>query len=368
MGRALTPEPPDLRGAYRGRRVLVTGHTGFKGTWLALWLARLEARVCGLALPPAGEPSLFAAVGGEAIVERHVVADIRTLGPVRHAVDTVEPEVVFHLAAQSLVRASYRDPAGTFATNVSGTAHVLEAVRLAPSVRAVVVVTSDKCYENREWPWGYRENDRLGGHDPYAASKAGAELVVEAYRRSFFEGRAGLGCASARAGNVIGGGDWAPDRLVPDCIRALAEGKRVPVRAPDAVRPWQHVLEPLQGYLLLGAHLLADPGRYSSAWNFGPAGEDVATVRDVVAAVVAAWGEGSWDDVGAGDREAPHEARLLLLSSEKARHALGWRPRWDRDRAIAETVAWYRGWLACPADARRLCERQLDAYEASAAR
>jgi CDP-glucose 4,6-dehydratase len=359
----------DIGAAYRGRRVLLTGHTGFKGGWLALWLKRLGAEVAGVALPAMDAPSLFASVDGEAIVDQHTLADIRDLGRLRAIFVDFEPEIVFHLAAQALVRPSYTDPAGTVATNVAGTANVLECVRITPSLQAVVIVTSDKCYENREWLWGYREIDRLGGHDPYAASKAAAEIVVEAFRRSFFAPTGRVGCATARAGNVIGGGDWAPERLIPDCVRALSRGARVQVRHPAAVRPWQHVLEPLWGYLLLGARLLAQPERFSSAWNFGPDAEGIVTVGALVEQFIKAWGAGAWEEANPAPENAPHEAHTLRLDCEKARRELAWRPRWHLERAVDEAAAWYREWNGgAGTSARILCERQIDAYERSSAR
>ncbi len=340
------PNEPALADAFAGRRVLLTGHTGFKGAWLTLWLESLGARVTGFALPPATTPALFdeLALAGRC---EHVVGDVRDPAAVREVVRACRPEVVLHLAAQPLVRYSYDHPVETFATNVLGTAHVLEAVRRERLRCAVVVVSSDKCYQNREWPYGYREDDPMGGHDPYSASKGGTELVVSSYRSSFFPperlAEHGVALASARAGNVIGGGDWALDRIVPDAVRSLCEGKPIPVRNPLAVRPWQHVLEPLGGYLLLAARLLGAPGdaaRCCGPWNFGPSPESARPVRDVVAAAVASWGEGSWTE--ARQEGAPHEAGLLRLSIEKAVGQLGWRPRWDLEEAVARTVAWYR--------------------------
>jgi len=329
--------------AYRGRRVLVTGHTGFKGSWLALWLAAAGAEVTGLALPPAEGPGHFEAAGVRRRVA-HREGDVRDLAAVQAAFDAARPEVVFHLAAQALVIPSYADPKGTFDTNVGGTVNVLECARSSPSVRAVVIVTSDKCYENLEWEYAYRENDRMGGHDPYSASKGAAELVVSAYRRSFFheEGRPGL--ASARAGNVIGGGDWSPYRVVADCARSLAAGEPIQIRNPRSVRPWQHVLEPLGGYLALGARLSAEPRRYADAWNFGPDAGDHVDVAELAGLFVAAWGGG--EVVVAPVPRAPHEAGMLRLSCEKAAHALGWRPRLDGREAIRWAADWYRAFHA----------------------
>ncbi|BDG07171.1 CDP-glucose 4,6-dehydratase [Anaeromyxobacter paludicola] len=358
----------DLRQAYAGKRVLLTGHTGFKGGWLALWLESLGARVTGFALPPPTSPSFFEDCGVAQLCE-HVLGDLRDPAAVREVVRRSRPEVVFHLAAQPLVRLSYESPVETFETNVMGTAHLLEALRLEQRPAAVVVVTSDKCYENREWAYGYREEDALGGHDPYSASKGAAEIVAASYRRSFFAparlAEHGVALATARAGNVIGGGDWAADRIVPDAARALAAGVPIPVRNPASVRPWQHVLEPLGGYLLLGARLLGAPdeaARCCGPWNFGPAPESARPVRDVVEAAVRAWGSGSWQatpQVG-----APHEAGLLRLAIEKAVSQLAWRPRWELEEAVGRTFAWYRARHegAGPAAMRDLSLRQIGEY------
>jgi CDP-glucose 4,6-dehydratase len=322
---------------WRGRRVLVLGHTGFKGSWLSLWLRRMGADVSGLSLPPPTEPSLFALAGLEALVPT-TYGDIRDLQVVSRVLRECQPEIVFHLAAQSLVRLSYHQPVETYATNVMGTVHVLEAVRATPSVRSVVVVTSDKCYENREWPWGYRETDALGGHDPYSSSKACAELITAAYRRSFLAARVGI--ATTRAGNVIGGGDWADDRLLPDCMKALAAGQSIAIRNPHAVRPWQHVLEPLCGYLMLAERLAEGAAEFAEAWNFGPADEDARPVGWIAAQVVKQWGDGaSWTQVG-GD--APHETTTLRVDASRARQHLGWAPRLRLADALGWTVEWYR--------------------------
>ena len=351
----------DLRSVVEGRRVLVTGHTGFKGSWLSLWLDSLGAVVSGLALDPPTEPSMYVACGLDEIVDS-TIADIRDLAKVEGAFERVRPEIVFHLAAQPIVRVSYEAPVDTFATNVMGTVNVLEAARRAPSLRAAVVITSDKCYENREHDAGYCETDPLGGHDPYSASKACAELVTAAYARSFFGGTDGTqaGVVSARAGNVVGGGDWAEDRLVPDAARALSAGAVVEVRNPTSVRPWQHVLEPLGGYLMLARLALeCDPG-YAGAWNFGPKGGDVHTVRDVVDQLVSAWGSGSWRDVSGGP--APHEAALLALDSSKACTQLGWRSVMDLDEALGATAEWYKAFYAGE-DMRQLTLDQIARYQ-----
>ncbi len=355
-----------IRSAFAGKRVLVTGHTGFKGGWLMVWLASLEAEVTGLSLAPNTAPSLFEDAGIGDIC-RHILGDIRDLALLRRVVRDARPEVIFHLAAQPLVRLSYEEPISTLETNVMGTANLLEAVRLEQQRCAVVVVTSDKCYENRGWDYGYRENDALGGHDPYSASKGATELVVQSWRRSFFPpeklAEHGVALASARAGNVIGGGDWAKDRIVPDVVRALSAGKPVPVRNPGSVRPWQHVLEPLGGYLLLGARLLGGEAHsYSEAWNFGPAPESTRPVSDVVSTMVECWGSGSW--VAAPEAGAPHEASLLRLSTEKTFARLGWSPRWGLTKGVRQTAFWYlaRAEGATPVELRALCENQIAGY------
>jgi CDP-glucose 4,6-dehydratase len=334
-----------FEGAFRGVRVLVTGHTGFKGSWLALWLHRLGAEVTGYSLPPATEPSLFRAAGVRDGLAVHHEADVRDRRALRAAFDAAAPVVVFHLAAQPIVRRGYAEPYETIETNVLGTAAVLDTVRELGLRCVVVVVSSDKCYLNRESGRPCRESDRLGGDDPYSASKAAAELVVEAYRRSYFAPaeapRHGVWVASARSGNVIGGGDWSPDRIVPDCARALAAGRPVTVRNPCALRPWQHVLEPLCGYLTLAARLLAgDAPHLASEWNFGPRPEDEASVRDLVSALHKAWGAGSWVELPQSG--APREAVVLRLAIDGALRALGWRPRWSLDEAIRRTAHWYR--------------------------
>ncbi len=365
------PTGAELRAAYAGRRVLVTGHTGFKGGWLTLWLADLGAEVTGYALPPDTTPALFGEVGLERRCHS-LIGDVRDARRLAEVVADLRPEVIFHLAAQPLVRRSYQEPVETIATNVLGTAHLLDAVRRAARPCAVVVVTSDKCYENREWPYGYREDEPLGGHDVYSMSKGAAELVTSSYRRSFFPparlGEHGVAVASARAGNVIGGGDWARDRIVPDAISALMAGRPIPVRNPDAVRPWQHVLEPLGGYLLLGARLLGGgatvEGRAAACepWNFGPRAEDARTVREVAEGLIAGWGSGSWED--RRDPAASHEAGLLRLSIEKAQARLGWAPRWGFGETVRRTIDWYRAWQegARGEPLAGICMRQIREY------
>lgn len=322
--------------AYSQRRVLVTGHTGFKGSWLALWLQSLGAHVTGVALPSASSPSHWDLLHLD--MPNHEV-DIRDSAALLSTIRNTEPEIVFHLAAQSLVRPSYRDPLQTWSTNVMGTANLLEACRQVRNIQAVVVVTTDKCYENQEWPWGYRENDRLGGHDPYSASKAATELVASSYRSAFFHSPGGPLLATARAGNVIGGGDWAADRLVPDLVRSVSARKALEIRSPDATRPWQHVLDSLSGYLALGQRLLAGDSIAASAWNFGPGPEANQTVASVLDRMSLYWPALAWQRaVG----EQPHEARLLYLDSAKARTELGWRTVWSLDETLAATAEWYQ--------------------------
>ncbi|MDO9406414.1 MAG: CDP-glucose 4,6-dehydratase [Polaromonas sp.] len=345
---------------WHGRRVLLTGHTGFKGAWLALWLNRLGARVVGISLPPSTQPNLFDATGLAAHLEHHV-CDIRDAGALANTVRQSRPEVVFHLAAQALVRQGYRTPVETFSTNVMGTAHLLDALRGLDSVRAVVAVTTDKVYRNLEWPYPYREDDALGGHDPYSASKAASELVIASYRASWLEAQQ-VAVASARAGNVIGGGDWSDDRLIPDAVRAWAACQTLQVRRPQAIRPWQHVLEPICAYLRLAEQLWARPV-LAGAYNFGPRTDDAATVGEVIRLAQGAWGGG---DVVWGDgTEGPHEAGWLALEIAKARTALGVQPRWALQEAVARSLAWYvqhgRG-----ASALDLCEADIAAYETGA--
>lgn len=328
--------------AYRRRRVLVTGHTGFKGGWLALWLAELGAEVTGYSLPPSTEPNLFSAARIDQRL-RHIEGDIRDLSSFERAWRACRPDVVFHLAAQPIVRESYRNPLDTITTNVVGTTHVLELARGTGWPIAVVCITSDKCYQNVEWPYGYREDDRLGGADVYSGSKAAAEVLIGSYRRSFFQGIDAPAVASVRAGNVVGGGDWSPDRLVPDCVRALAAGRPILVRNPQSVRPWQHVLEPLSGYLTLGARLQQRDGAglaVRAAWNFGPMISNTRPVGDIVEAVIREWGSGTWEQPAAD--AGGHEATLLRLSIDRAQLHLGWRPRWSFDEMVRYTVEWYR--------------------------
>ena len=342
---------------WRGKRVLLTGHTGFKGSWMSLWLQALGAELKGLALEPPTSPSLF----NEAYVGRNMdstIGDIRDYTTVRQVFDAFLPEVVIHMAAQPLVRLSYQDPVMTYATNVMGTVHVLEAARHTHSVQAVVNVTTDKCYENKEWVWGYREDEPMGGHDPYSNSKGCAELVTSAYRKSFFSD-APIAVASARAGNVIGGGDWASDRLVPDILRAFERGEPVTVRSPLATRPWQHVLEPLSGYLTLAQRLYEEGQAFAQGWNFGPHDEDAKPVKWIVERMVADWGQGaSWlQDQGVH----PHEANYLKLDISKAQNRLMWTPQWTLPTALEKITSWHRAWLARQ-DIHALCLEQIQQY------
>jgi len=345
---------------WRGRRVFLTGHTGFKGSWLSLWLNELGAEVSGYALPPPTEPSLFGTARVAQLVHASTLADIRDLASLRDAMQKARPDVVIHMAAQPLVRRSYADPVETYTTNVIGTVNVLEAVRATPGVRAVVNVTTDKCYLNREWDWGYRESEPMGGHDPYSSSKACSELVTAAYRASFFAPDPGAArVATARAGNVIGGGDWAQDRLLPDVLQAFAAGRPVRLRNPDATRPWQHVLEPLRGYLMLAQRLAAGDTGFDDAWNFGPGEDDVRTVRQVVETLASQWGDGALWEADAGNH--PHEAGLLKLDISKARGRLGWRPLLPLDQGLQWIVDWKRRCDA-GADPREVTLSQIRAY------
>ena len=352
---------------WRGRSVLLTGHTGFKGGWLATWLLELGARVTGYSLAPDTELSYFSRCRLDRRVNS-VLADIRDLNALKQTIADFHPEIVFHLAAQPLVRHSYIEPVATFETNVMGTVNLLEAMRTAPSVKAGVIVTSDKCYHNREWLWGYREDDVLGGHDPYSASKACAEIVTNAYRKSFL-GLNGhrAAVATARAGNVIGGGDWAADRLLPDAVRALRQNAPLVLRNPDSVRPWQHVLEPLAGYIMLAQRLYHDGERYNGAFNFAPDEEEAIPVARLAEIAIRHWGAGSWQTVtGSETNSSHHEAGYLRLDSRKARQLLGWRPRLRLEQAVKMTIDWYREALRRPeSDMYDLSRCQLRTYEHS---
>lgn len=351
---------------FRDRRVLVTGHTGFKGSWLAIWLHRLGAKVVGYALKPPTDPSNFIVSGVSALVEGDVEGDVRDVDALVAVVADFAPDVVVHMAAQSLVRHGYDAPRETFETNVMGTLHLLEAVRLAGRPCAVVIVSSDKCYENDNQVWGYRENDRMGGFDPYSASKACAELVISSMRRSYFPpshiAQHGIKVASARAGNVIGGGDWAPNRIVADVARSISANEPVAVRNPDAIRPWQHVLEPLRGYLMLAAAMLkTSEARLCDAWNFGPHPGTELPVRDLVGLIIGAWGKGTY--VESRQPDAPHEAHVLRLSIDKAITELGWRPRWTVEEAARRAARWYAQYYAGGADMLASCRADIEAYE-----
>lgn len=343
---------------WKGRRVFLTGHTGFKGGWLSLWLSSMGAEVHGYALPPPTEPDLFSVARVADGLASHTIGDIRDQDALREALARSGAEVVFHLAAQPLVRYSYDNPIETYSTNVMGTAYLLEAVRSVASVKSVVSVTTDKCYENREWAWGYRENEPLGGYDPYSSSKACAELVTAAYRQSFLAA-SGVAVATARAGNVIGGGDWAADRLLPDFLRALDAGKTLEIRSPNAIRPWQHVLEPLAGYISLAEHLTQTCEKAAEAWNFGPADDDAQPVRWIVEQLVAQVPGAQW--VSRQDSAQLHEANYLKLDSSKARGRLGWAPRWRLSEALGKTIAWHQAWRAGE-DMRSVSLEQIRAY------
>ncbi|MBB3291037.1 MULTISPECIES: CDP-glucose 4,6-dehydratase [unclassified Rhizobium] len=343
--------------SYRGRKVLVTGHTGFKGSWLALWLRNLGAHVTGIALAPEGEPNHWALLNLDH--ESHFI-DIRDETALRLAVTRANPEIVFHLAAQPLVRRSYIQPVETFATNVMGTANLLDACRSLTDLSAIVVVTTDKCYENKEWTWGYREIDPLGGHDPYSSSKAGTEIVAASFRRSFFNTPKGALLATARAGNVIGGGDWSEDRLIPDLVRAVSGQQALEIRSPRSTRPWQHVLDCLSGYLTLGQALIERNGSAADAWNFGPDREGNRSVEALLTAFARDWPNVNWR---LSQDTHPHEAQLLQLDSSKSRQLLKWRPVWAFDEAVNVTARWYRTWLE---DGIATSEEQLNAYQITA--
>ncbi|WP_419177025.1 CDP-glucose 4,6-dehydratase [Desulfosediminicola sp.] len=324
---------------FRNRRVFITGHTGFKGSWLAFLLHEIGADVMGFALPPATKVNHFDLLGLSEKI-KHRIGDIRDADHLTTTIQEFQPEFVFHLAAQALVRPSYDDPASTFSTNVIGSVNLLDAVRKCESIRSLVYITSDKCYENVEWIWGYRENDLLGGRDPYSASKAAAEIAFSSFARSYFQQRPTLGSATTRAGNVIGGGDWAVDRIIPDCIRAIEAGQPVRLRNPGATRPWQHVLEPLAGYLLLAALLYEDPKRWGGSWNFGPSTHEVRTVQNVAEVIVEHMGKGCIEIIES--QTQVHEARLLQLNCDKAHQLLGWYPRWQVEKTLESTALWYK--------------------------
>lgn len=348
---------------YKGKKVLLTGHTGFKGSWLTLWLKQLEAEVIGYSLEPPTDPSLFEILNLEKEII-HVIGDIRNEKRLKETFKKYKPDIVIHMAAQPLVRYSYMNPKETYETNVLGTLNVFEAVRESKTVRVVINVTSDKCYENKEWVYGYRENDPMGGYDPYSSSKGCAELLTSAYRNSFFNpenyGKThNVALASVRAGNVIGGGDWAEDRLIPDCIRALSKKETIYIRNPHATRPWQHVLEPLSGYLWLGALMWQDPTKYSEGWNFGPNDEDILTVEEIVKDVIKIWGNGEYV-VNSDNRF--HEAKLLKLDISKAHFYLKWKPVYNAKKSLVETVNWYKTYFSNPEKIYDFTINQLLSY------
>ena len=352
---------------WRGKRVFITGHTGFKGSWLALWLIQCGAKVVGYALNPPSTPNLYEAAN----LAKDLISiknDIRDLDSLVQTMEKYTPEIVFHLAAQSLVRKSYADPVETYMTNVMGTVNLLEAVRRTKSVRVVINVTSDKCYQNQEWVWGYRENDPMGGYDPYSSSKGCSELITAAYCNSFFQTtnktNHSVALASVRAGNVIGGGDWAMDRLVPDTITAFINNEAVAIRSPHAIRPWQHVLEPLSGYMLLAEKLWENGAEYVGGWNFGPKDEESLAVVQIVEEMAQLWGSGAQWHIQPG--EHPHEAHYLKLDCSKAHTKIGWKTRWDIHAGLAATVTWYRE-FAKNANARELCLRQINQFMATEA-
>jgi CDP-glucose 4,6-dehydratase len=343
---------------WYGKRVLITGHTGFKGSWLSLWLQSMGAELRGIALNPTTDPALFDVAGVVKGMD-HKVVDIRDYDGVRKLMIDFKPEIVIHMAAQPLVRLSYQQPIETYSTNVMGTLHVLEASRHAGSVRAIVNITTDKCYENKEWVWGYREDEPMGGYDPYSNSKGCAELVSSAYRRSFLKD-AGIALATARAGNVIGGGDWAQDRLVPDILHSFENQKPVLIRNPHAIRPWQHVLEPLSGYMLLAESLYEKGQTDAEAWNFGPRDEDAQPVKWIVEILCTLWGKDASWKLQPG--EHPHEASYLKLDISKATQRLQWQPRWSLEVALDKIIEWHQAWLASD-NMQNACLNQINQYE-----
>lgn len=345
---------------WKGKKIFLTGHTGFKGSWLSLWLASMGAKVVGYALAPSTVPNLFDVLRIEELIEKSHIADIRNLACLQNAMSMAKPEILIHMAAQPLVRYSYTNPVETYATNVMGTVHVLESARKIGSLRSTLIVTSDKCYDNKEWNWGYRENEPMGGYDPYSNSKGCAELVTSAYRQSYFSSPNSFNkIASARAGNVIGGGDWSQDRLIPDAIKAFEARRPLIIRNPLAIRPWQHVLEPLSGYLILAQALFEQGSCFASAWNFGPNYKDNRPVQEVAELMISYWGESArWEKEGT---EQPHEANLLKLDCSKAQTQLGWVPRWDLEIATQMVVEWQKAYQAKKSMYKLSCE-QIDSY------
>ena len=341
--------------SYQGKKVFITGHTGFKGSWLTYLLVELGADVRGFSLEMDTTPNHFELLRLGNKID-HVVGDISDLSALETAVKDFQPDFVFHLAAQALVKNSYDDPVKTFNTNIMGSVNLLESVKRCDSIKSLVYITSDKCYENSEWVWGYRENDQLGGHDPYSASKGASELVFSAYSRSFFSARTDLGAATTRAGNVIGGGDWAENRIIPDCIRAIASNVPIKLRNPTATRPWQHVLEPINGYLILGAKLYESPELYSGSWNFGPSTSEVRTVEEVANDIISYIGKGAVEIENI--KGIQHEANLLQLNCDKAKQILGWSPRWGSEKTISSTALWYKVFLE-GGDVESLTKKQI---------
>ncbi len=354
----------DLKTFYKGKRILVTGHTGFKGSWLSIWLHEMGAKVTGLSLDPQTRRDNYLLSGIGTRITADLRGDICDAALVKSVFNECKPDIVFHLAAQPLVRLSYEQPAETFMTNVMGSIHIMEAMRRQPETRVGIMITTDKCYENKEQLWGYRENEPMGGYDPYSASKGAAEIAISAWRRSFFNPEQyashGKSLASVRAGNVIGGGDWAKDRIIPDCIRAIEAESAIGIRSPHSIRPWQHVLEPLGGYLLLAKKMWEEPTKYCEAWNFGPNAESIADVWTVATGLVRHYGSGTLRD--ASEPNAPHEARLLMLDISKARFRLGWKPKMNIDECLRLTADWYKRYES--EDVYNLCTEQIRQYEA----
>jgi CDP-glucose 4,6-dehydratase len=354
-------EIDSLLNIYKNKKVLVTGHTGFKGSWLSIWLNKLGADVIGVALNPKNDLDNFCLANVSSFV-KDIRLDIRNKEAIQKLFNEEKPEVIFHMAAQTLVLESYESPLETFETNTLGTANVLEAIRLTDSVKTAVFITTDKVYENKEWLWPYREDESLGGYDPYSASKGASELIISSYRNSFFNPKEysqhGKSIASVRAGNVIGGGDWSDNRIIPDCIKALEKDEAINIRSPKSVRPWQHVLEPLGGYLLLGAKMMSQPIELAEAWNFGPEAENVLNVGDLVEMVIKTYGNGEWNDLS--DTTAPHEAKLLALDINKAKYRLNWKPLLSAKETVEFTVDWYKKYNS--ENVLQLCQRQIDEY------